>query len=324
MGNRAAYGLTCEVLFDWPWAPTADAGAPVQLRIELGTLGPYAGCAPADYRLHAVRAGEGPSTPERVRVERGPDGHYRVRYADGAVFVIDPTATQIYGACGDTLTLDDLIVYLQGPILGFALRLRGVTCLHASAVVVDGRALALVGDGGMGKSTSAACFAQLGLAVLTDDVLALAELEGRPIVQPGLPRLMLWPESVEALWGTPDALPLVVAGWDKRYLDLNQPGYRFAPRSAPLGALYVIEERLAVGAEPELGSVTGTEALVSLVANTYANDFLDNARRAQEFEVLGRLVNRVPVRRLRAPEDRAALPRICAAILADFAALRDG
>jgi hypothetical protein len=325
MGKKLAYGLTCDVHFDWPWAPSAPDAAPAaELRIELGSLGPYAGYPEQAYTLHAERTRDDPSGRPIVRVDRGSDGHFRVRYADGAVFAIDPDAKRIFGISGPDLSLDDLVVYLQGPILGFALRLRGVTCLHASAVVVDGIALAFVGDGGMGKSTSAACFARMGLPVLTDDVLALeARGDSGFAVQPGLPRVMLWDESVQALWGAPEALPLVVAGWEKRFLDLNQSGYRHASQAAPLGAVYLLGERLAPDAPVEFSAVTGTEALMTLVTNTYANDFLDRPRRAQELEVLGRLVNHVPVRRLRAPEDRLAVQRICQAVLADFAALRE-
>jgi hypothetical protein len=57
-----------------------------------------------------------------------------------------------------------------------------------------------------------------------------------------------------------------------------------------------------------------------LLANTYANDLLDARLRAGELEVLGRLVSRVPIRLLRAPDDRGALTEVCRTILADFRA----
>ena len=253
-----------------------------------------------------------------IVVDRAPDDHFRVTYADGTAFVIDPSASEVYGVPGEALTLDDAIVYLQGPILGFVLRLRGVTCLHASAVSDDGRAFAIVGDGGMGKSTSAAAFARLGLAVLTDDVLALDDRGKTFAVQPGLPRVMLWPESVAALWGDADALPRVVSTWEKRYLDLNQPGYRFAAEAQPLRAIYLLGERRPSAEQAEIFPLTGTEALIRLVANTYGNDLLDIAQRASELEVLGRLVSHVPVRVVHAPDDRSAITSTCEAMLADF------
>ena len=45
----------------------------------------------------------------------------------------------------------------------------------------------------------------------------------------------LWPESVEALFGAADRLPLLAPSWGKRYLDLAAPGGRFQDRPLPLG-----------------------------------------------------------------------------------------
>jgi hypothetical protein len=312
------YGQACTANFDWSWCPPASVGQATDLRIEFGGLGKFSDYPPADYVPYGQRSAREPSKPPIVRIERGVDGHLRVAYADGAEFVIDATASEIFGVPGTELSFDDLLVYLQGPILGLVLRLRGVTCLHASAAVVDGRAFAVAGKAGMGKSTSAAVFAQLGLEVLTDDVLALRDGGTSFDVQPGLPRVLLWPDSVTALFGHRDALPRIVSTWDKRYLDLTQPGYRFAQQAVPLGAIYVLGERLPAGAAPEITELTGSSALVRLLANTYANDFLDSRMRARELEVLGRVVGHVPIRLLRAPDDSRALLRVCESIVADF------
>jgi len=172
----------------------------------------------------------------------------------------------------------------------------------------------------MGKSTSAAAFARLGLPILTDDVLALGDRGTAFDVQPGLPRILLWPESVATLFGHPEALPRIVGTWEKRYLDLNGPGYRFRETPAMLGAVYVLGPRVSDGAEPEITELRGTEALTHLLTNTYANDFLDTPGRARELEVLGRLASHVPIRLLRAPDDRAAVTRVCDAVVTDFRA----
>jgi len=313
-----AYGHVCGVNFKWSWCPRAPSGRPIDLRIELGSLGRFADLTAADYGLYRHRPESDPPEHAMVRVARAGDGHYRVSYADGAEFVIDETASEIFGVTGGQLTHDDLLVYLQGPILGFVLRLRGITCLHASAAVDDGRAFAVLGQAGMGKSTTAAMCARLGLPVLTDDVLALADRGSAFDAQPGLPRILLWPPSVGALFGDPDALPRIVGNWDKRYLDLTGTGYRFSGRAAPLGAVYVLGQRLPPGQEVEISELRGTRALALLVANTYANDFLDARLRSRELDVLARLVTHVPVRMVRAPDDRGALPRVCDAMLADF------
>ena len=309
----APYGLACAIDFDWPSSPAAPSGRAAELHIALGELGRYAELGEDDYQLHALRPASDPAAPPTVRVDRARDGHYRVRYADGAEFVIDQVRSEIYGISRSDLTNEDLLVYLQGPIMGFALRLRGRTCLHASAVEVEGRAVVFMGEGGMGKSTTAAALALRGVPVLADDVVALRD-DPELHVEPGLSRLLLWPESVAALLGDAEAMPRIVSTWDKRYLDLTGPGLRMAS-AAPLGAIFVLKERAPELQAPELAPLTGANALIELVANTYANDFLDRPLRANELLSVGRIAREVPMRSVRMPDDRASLGASCEALL---------
>jgi hypothetical protein len=319
--SYSAYGHACSTNFEWSWCPRSVASQSVDIRIELGSLGRFSAFKDSDYSLYRLRPARDPAHPDSVRIDRGPDGHFRVTYADGAQFAIDAGASEIYGVASGDLTLDDLVVYLQSPILGFVLRLRGVTCLHASAAASGGRAFAIVGEAGMGKSTSAAMFARLGLDVLTDDLLALADGGTTFYAQPGLPRVLLWPDSVASLFGTAEALPRIISTWDKRYLNLSLPGYRFARGPAPLEGIYVLGERLEEDKPTDIRQLKGSEGLVQLLANTYANDFLTTDLRARELEVLARLIAHVPVRLVRAPNAPAAVETVCRALISDFQSL---
>ncbi len=60
---------------------------------------------------------------------------------------------------------------------------------------------------------------------------------------------------------------------------------------------------------------------MALVANTYSTSLLDKAMRAQEFELLGRVVASVPLRRVIPHADPIYLPRLCDVILDDFQTL---
>jgi energy-coupling factor transporter ATP-binding protein EcfA2 len=206
-------------------------------------------------------------------------------------------------------------------VLGFVLRLRGSTGLHASAVAVDGQALVLVGEAGAGKSTTAAAFAQLGFPVISDDIVALSDNGRSLIVQPGYPRVRLWPESVNALYGVADALPRLTPSWNKRYLDLTQTGYHFQQRPLPLAAVYILGERIPRPGAPFVTAMRSHPGLIALVANTYANRLLDTTMRSQEFELLSRLVNRVPLRRINPHADPARLAKLCDVIVDDFRSL---
>lgn len=69
-------------------------------------------------------------------------------------------------------------ILFAGTILALLLTLRGHLVLHASAVAVDGRALAFVGQSGRGKSTSAALCLAAGARPVSDDVLVVEPHDG--------------------------------------------------------------------------------------------------------------------------------------------------
>jgi hypothetical protein len=248
--------------------------------------------------------------------------YFRLHYRDDTKYVVDAQGTHIWGAWPETVTTEDALTYLVGPVLGFALRLRGVTALHASAVAVDGRCVILVGDAGAGKSTAAAAFAVLGYPILTEDIAALEDGGDRFRVQPGYPRVNLWPASAALLFGSAETLPRICPRhptWDKRYLDLTQDGYRFQAEPLPLGAVYFLSGRRDDVVAPYAEPVAAPEALLTLVAHTYTNYLLDKSLRAREFEVLSRLVRHVPVRRVVPHAAPTRIWELCDAILADFA-----
>jgi len=246
-----------------------------------------------------------------IRVSRLDDGaYYGIAYADGTRIVIDARGAAIWASAPASASIEDTATYVLGPALGFTLRLRGVTCLHASAVAIGGGAVAFVGASGAGKSSVAAAFARAGYPILTDDVLALADRGERFEAQPAYPRVRLWPEAAAALFGSADALPRITSGWDKRYLALGSSRHRFQSDPLPIVAIYLLAPR---GAGPtRVREISNRKsALMALVPETYSARLLDRDSRATEFELLGRLVRHVPVRRLAVCDDLDRIGEIC-------------
>lgn len=222
------------------------------------------------------------------------------QYGDATEFFLQRSPLQIWVRWPDSLTLEDAATYLLGPVLAFVLRWQGRLCLHASAIAVEGRAIAFVGVAGAGKSTTAAAFAQWGHPVLSDDVVALDWRENVPYVQPAYPRLRLWPESVDFLYGSRDRLPAIVPTnliWNKRYLDLTQEQYSFQSAPLPLSRIYLLQGRQGENA-PRIEEISQREAAIALIANTSTNYLLDRDLRQQEFASLARLLGRVSVKKL--------------------------
>ena len=69
--------------------------------------------------------------------------------------------------------------------MGIILMQRKILPLHGSAVAIDGKAYAFIGESGAGKSTLAAAFMNKGYELMTDDIVAISFKHNEiPIVTP--------------------------------------------------------------------------------------------------------------------------------------------
>jgi hypothetical protein len=310
------YGLGIVTNRIIPGVPASNI-ASEDLRISFGSLPAWLqqpdaaqaeACYIADYKS---KCGE-----PALRVFRLLDGkYYRFDYADQTQFVVDRSGSEVWAEWASPLTLEDTATYLLGPVLGFVMLLRGIVCLHASAIAIGSEAIALLGPAGSGKSTTAAAFAERGYSVLAEDVVTLDDRHEQFLVRPGYPCIRLWPPAVKALYGSETHLPRLTPNWDKCYLDLTQ---RFHGESLPLAAIYHLGERHHDSAAPFIETLDRSEGFMTLVANTYATKLMDKQMRAREFELLTRVVGNVPLKRVTPNADPARIAQLCDVILDDF------
>jgi hypothetical protein len=244
-----------------------------------------------------------------------PGSLVQIEYQDGLKFWVDQQGRSVWAKWPDTLALDDVAAYLIGPVFGLLLALRGMTCLHASAVAFEDHAVAFAGGDCAGKSTTAAAFARRGHAVISDDVVAIVERSGGFYVVPAYPHLSLWQDSVELLYGTGKMLPSFSRNLNKRRLELGANDLKFAEQALPLGAIFILGERSSADRAPYLETLSPQEALLSLVANSYAGHLVGAEAQASEFALLGRMVSTVPVRRLRPHTDPTRIQSLCDLVL---------
>jgi hypothetical protein len=235
---------------------------------------------------------------------------YWLTYNDEATFLVDAAGSHIVARWKSSLRDTDATTHLAGSVLAFVLRVRGSVPLHASAVVVNDRAILFVGHPWAGKSTTVAALMRIGCPVLADDIVRIDMDEGRVLAYPGHPRLHLWSDAAAALFESPDDTR--VAEYDKHAFDLHANGRHVHAAPLPVGAIYVLGERLRERSVlPSIETLPASAALVALARHSYGNCLLDRAMRAREFDVLCHLLESVPVRELRFSDDLAALPAGC-------------
>ncbi|MCW2988724.1 MAG: hypothetical protein JWM24_1662 [Solirubrobacterales bacterium] len=129
---------------------------------------------------------------------------------------------------------------LVAQVLPFAAVLQGLEVLHASAVVVDGGAVALAGPSGIGKTSLALALQRQGADLLADDVLAVQREGGELLAHPGAPIAGVDRSEAERLRASgEDDLEHLLASNERERVTRRA----LAPRPVPLRALFLLDRR---------------------------------------------------------------------------------
>ena len=198
-----------------------------------------------------------------------------------------------------------LRLLILGAAMGVVLHQRGLPVFHASAIEIDGKAVAFLGGKMWGKSTMAAALHARGHRVIADDVMALSSsgLNG-PVVLPAFPQLKLWPDSVASLGEDPEALPRISPSFVKRDRPISNG---FARQPTPLQRIYV----LGKGPSPQIDFLRPSKAFFELIRNYYSLRFDRQSQISSEgddFFQCAKIANCVPVFLLTRPPDLGLLP----------------
>lgn len=232
--------------------------------------------------------------------ERDNDTIY-FRIPDAAIYSISGgdqiTVAPLPGADESKIRL-----YLLGTCMGALLMQRRMLPLHGSAVVINGKAYAIVGESGAGKSTLAAAFSSQGYSLLTDDVIAVKfadEESVLPTVYPSYPQQKLWQESLDYLGLSSDRYSSIFERVDKFMVPIPS---RFHHEPLPLAG--VIELTKTEEQVSSIRSYNRLESLHILHGHTYRN-YLLNIMNIQQwhFGITTRIAAALPVYRLHRPQN---------------------
>lgn len=186
-----------------------------------------------------------------------------------AIFSIEDGKKIVVSPIGDT-TEEQLRLYILGTCMGAILLQRQILPLHGSAIAINGKAYAIVGDSGAGKSTLASAFLQNGYQLLSDDVIPVTlSNENIPIVTPAYPQQKLWQESLHAFGLSSENLCPIVERESKFAVPVTE---QFVECQLPLSG--IIELVKTENEQISFTPIANIKRLYTLFYHTYRNFLL--------------------------------------------------
>jgi hypothetical protein len=267
---------------------------------------------------------EGPAQPvgEVVLEQRTDNGNlwlallksgedYLAWFPDLCIFRIRPRemrieCTPIPGTPSSTI----VHLLLDHAIPRFLSLQTGYLVLHASAVLMDGHAVAILGQSGQGKSTLATYLASNGSSLLTDDCLVLRQEEsaGAWLAAPGYASVRLWSDSSEALGFSGDSLT-EFAHYTAKMRTSDRVIMRHARQTAPLDACLVLAPPAGCG-EPFIKPLSVAETFHALLHAVFRLDPENAEMNRREFGALMDFMQSVRCYSLSYERDYALLPAV--------------
>jgi hypothetical protein len=208
-------------------------------------------------------------------------GRYWVRIPDLGAFELSPGSSDVRASVSPESTREVVLDAYYGTALPLlAQAVLGYEVLHASAVLVDGGAVAFTARTGVGKSTIATALSRRGFPLWGDD--AVAVLGGESPVSVFLP-FMTEGQTISAVDGSGEV---------------------------PLAAVCLLEH----ARRPAILRPSTSDAVTALLSNAYRFAFQRLERRRKMAQTYLDVAARVPILLVRFPPDREQLPALLARI----------
>jgi hypothetical protein len=217
-----------------------------------------------------------PDGSVNFRIERHPEAGYRIWGPPYGEHVLSADGRRLWGSRREAspAAWQRLLI---AQALPFAAVLQGLEVLHASAVSIDGGAVAFAGPSGSGKTSLALELCRRGCELLSDDVLAL-DPAGALVAHPGTPVAAVDRAEAERLRAAG------VGGGEALAGDERETVERVALRGepAPLQAVFLLERRTDGPAEPHFDPAVEAQ---ELLASTFNLVLADPGRLARLLDV---------------------------------------
>jgi hypothetical protein len=242
------------------------------------------------------------------------DRQFLMRIPNIARFLLQDGSSIAFQAEGDA-TIQDVAVFLSGSVFGVLLHQRNHIVLHASAVLVGGKAVLFCGASGAGKSTLAAALGKHGYPLVADDQCAIGiGDDGVPSIYPDGRQLRLWEKSIVELELEDRRGDAMRDRLQKFYVEPDGAMIE----AVPVGAIYALDE---VRPTKEAGIVcpASVDAIQLLTVNAYRPLLVRNmGQQASYFTACSALANAAGVFTLTRPMSFGAFPATIAQLEAHW------
>lgn len=215
-------------------------------------------------------------------------------------------------------------LFLDGYCMAAILLQRKIVPLHGSAVVINGKAYAIIGRSGAGKSTLTRALLERGYAFLCDDVIPVRidRESGEILVSPAFPEQKLWQESLDG-FGMESAMydPIYqkersheLEGETEVKTKFAIPVSKYASSPMPLGGILELVKTDHEAAGPSL--LTKNEQLRAVTHHTFNQSMVaDLGVLDWYFKATVELVNRVEVTKVNRSKTSFSANELASSIL---------
>ncbi|MEM4997242.1 aldolase [Priestia sp. SB1] len=196
---------------------------------------------------------------------------------------------------------NEIRLYILGTCMGAILLQRKILPLHGSAIAINGKAYAIVGDSGAGKSTLASAFLTRGFQLLSDDVIPVTlDNENIPIIKPSYPQQKLWLESLNHFGMESNKYQPLFVRETKYAVPVHS---QFATEALPLAGIFELVK--GDKEEIELQPIQNLKRFYKLYYHTYRNFFIEGSGLMEwHFNTCSKIINKIDFYQLRRPTTR--------------------
>lgn len=223
---------------------------------------------------------------------------------DNQVFFRVPD-TAIFCINGDSIIVspyegsdeDKIRLYILGTCMGVILLQKRILPLHGSAIAINGKAYAVLGQSGAGKSTLASILLEKGYQLLSDDLIPVTFNQDHiPIVMPSYPQQKMWQETIDHLgMSSSNFKPL----FDRETKFAVPVTSRFCNHPLPLAGVF---ELVKTESNATIEPIEGLVRFHTLLRHTFRSFLIEHlALMEWHFNTLAKFVNRIDMYQLQRP-----------------------